>query len=68
MVLYERLDVFVKHVVRYSMNDRSAGIDCKTLVSMMDMMQGLGGGDKVFDHLGQRMGQSCSVDLCAILK
>lgn len=30
MVLYERLDVFVKRVVRYSMNDHPASIDCKT--------------------------------------
>ena len=46
MVLYERLDVFVKHVGRYSMEGCPAGIDCKTSVSMMDMMQGGGGGSK----------------------
>ena len=39
-MLYERLDVFIKHVGRYSMDGRPDGMDCKTLVSMMDMMQG----------------------------
>ena len=45
-MLYESLHVFVKHVGRYSMDGRPAGIDCKPLVSMMDMMQGRDGGSK----------------------
>ena len=46
MALYERLDVFVTHMGRYSMNGRLADIDGKISVRMMDMMQGRGGGSK----------------------
>ena len=69
MVLYERLDVFVKHVWREVFHERPP---FQYRLQDFGKHDGYDAGSawwvEAFDLLSQRMGQSCSIDLCPILK
>ena len=69
MVLYERLDVFIKHVGREVFQKRPP---CQYRLQDFGKHDGYDAGSgwwvEAFDLLDQRMGQSCSVDLCPIFE